>query len=207
MKDVKNVVKYHADGVTMKDYYFVTNDDQEIMVGEMESYYKDGNIAEKCWFNDDGLLEGESLYWYENGQLQSRCYYNEDGELHGLSEEFFKDGTPWRVVNYKDSELHGECIVYHSNGKVWRKSFFENDILQGPVLEFDEDGNQVRGPEADDVIAKEEMLNQLPAEYVECWEQMVAEAKKQCEGNCPLIEDATIVAMDELLKKLIMGND
>ena len=33
----------------------------------------------------------------------------------------------------------------------------------------------------------------------DCWKEMVAEAQRQIKGNCPLLEDATILAIQDLL--------
>lgn len=71
---MKKIIEYYDNDETKieREYYV---DDNMVKNGEFISYWRNGQIWEKCYYKN-GKLDGEYIEYYYNGQIGIKCYYN-----------------------------------------------------------------------------------------------------------------------------------
>ncbi|MBT8260456.1 MAG: toxin-antitoxin system YwqK family antitoxin [Flavobacteriaceae bacterium] len=110
---------YHKDGKTLMTIENFNN--QGILHGKKQVFYKNGQIAEDFTYNL-GRLDGEALYYADNGTLIKKYLYIND-ILHGFAQHFDAQGNKLVEGDYKKGKKHG-VWKYYENGKLVRTKDF-----------------------------------------------------------------------------------
>ena len=92
---------YHTNGKKMKRYVYKN----DIIVGLYEEYHLNGNKKIICLYNDLSLEDGEHIEYDKNEHIIKCCYYK-DGYLQKLCDEFYEDGTSYKINEQIESNIH-----------------------------------------------------------------------------------------------------
>lgn len=94
---------FYNSGELRRDGFLETvdsiDDSRSVFVGEVVSYYKNGNVSEKAYYSG-GCLDGACLIYREDGLLKEHLNYSK-GKLSGICESFGDDGS-CRMIEYRD---------------------------------------------------------------------------------------------------------
>jgi antitoxin component YwqK of YwqJK toxin-antitoxin module len=77
---------------------------------------------------------------YPNGSIYMR-YTMKNGVKDGLYEEFYEDGTPRSLQNYKDGKRHGMYKDFRTNGKIFIEGNYKDNKPDGDHFIRFEDGS------------------------------------------------------------------
>lgn len=95
-----------------------------------EIFYREGKKdgMEKIWFPNgilsskrefsNGIKTGLHEGWWENGNKKFEFYFNESGQHHGAANDWFKDGTPYKLFNYVNGKEEGSQKMFKPNGDI-----------------------------------------------------------------------------------------
>ena len=100
-----------------------------------EIYDDQGNLLETIGAIPDGTV----TEYYDNGSPLA-VYNYKNGKLEGTSKGYFESGALRGEWNYKNSLLNGIVQEYYENGKVRHKIEYKNNLRDGPCELFLEDG-------------------------------------------------------------------
>ena len=105
------------------------------MIGEYLSFFNNGKLNVKCFYDKDGEYHGEYLsYSYTDGSLYIKSFYK-NGKKIGLHETYHRSGVVWIIENYNNNgEKHGYEKWFCSNGQLQKEILYSNDKI---VEDFD----------------------------------------------------------------------
>lgn len=89
-------------------YYDLLNYDNNY-TGEIENWYKSGQIALQCNYKN-GLLNGSYMSWYINGNIGVKCNYL-NNVMDGDYEEYYGDGRLKTKCVYKNGLPENQTIT------------------------------------------------------------------------------------------------
>ena len=127
----------------------------EIPMGKYEKYFEDGKIHTSYFVLDtiqtyyipDGekkmqievLYKGDYIEHWDNGQIKIKGSYDETGRKIGLHEQWWKDGTKDKGVEYKYG--HGwdgyEYWRQYEDGERWYKITYDNGKKTSKIISYD----------------------------------------------------------------------
>ncbi|WP_281323863.1 toxin-antitoxin system YwqK family antitoxin [Flavobacterium sp. IMCC34518] len=70
---------------------------------------------------------GEYKEWYKNGQLALKCNYNNKGELDGLQTRWYKNGKIYEKINFKKNKETGVVQRWYDSGQTAYEKNTAND--------------------------------------------------------------------------------
>ena len=114
-------------------YRIVTLDSNNVPIGEIKDYYKNGKIqsiiegATSLDNNDDSnsVWQGKSKLFYESGELSSERIYV-DGKLEGNQKSFHKSGSIKSSYNAINGNVDGTYKAFYESGKIEVVENWEN---------------------------------------------------------------------------------
>ena len=71
---------------------------------EVKEFWKNEQLKVHYFVDENSKLHGEYKFYYKNGQLYERCYFN-DGLLHGEWKVYDPDGILHTYKLYENDEL------------------------------------------------------------------------------------------------------
>lgn len=119
------------------------NYSQGKQVGVWLSYYADGTLESRCYFNDEGNLEGQQIFYWRNGNVNYVEYYV-NGLKDGPKTVYYYNGRTHIHQQWLNGTMHGLSIVYYESGSPKKISVFENGLPSGSVTKFNEDGSIIQ---------------------------------------------------------------
>src|SRR5215207_11325045 len=97
----KEVKTFHdSQKKLIEENYFVSNEDNSVLVGKYKRFYENGNV----------MMEGNF----------------DDGKKDGIFIEFHENGAPARKLTYVNGLRHGVVEVYNNEGKPIQKAYYQN---------------------------------------------------------------------------------
>lgn len=90
----------------------------------------------------DGLANGLAVGYYENGNKMMEQFF-EYNKLQGSYKQWWRNGQPRYVFNYKDDEFDGSQKVFFENGKLREESNFSNGKREGLQRVWDDKGQLI----------------------------------------------------------------
>ncbi len=109
---------YYMSGELQGEGKFISMNEKEdaknLLDGEILSYFKNGNISERCFYAQ-GTQEGEHTAYYENGNIKEH-YTLSDGQKNGIHSSFTEDGKVCRLSIYKDNIPSDYYVVTDMDG-------------------------------------------------------------------------------------------
>lgn len=109
--DVQRYTTTHDNGKPKTDTRF-----RDGKLDSTLSLYDDGTIMDEFRCNYDVKLCLYRTYW-RNGNLRRKAWYNMDGELDGKEEWFHEDGSKFGECHHEKGQKHGVETTWHSGGK------------------------------------------------------------------------------------------
>jgi len=114
----KEFKDFYNSGELRREGYFQTidslDDSKTIFDGEIQTYFRNGNISEKTNYTN-GRLHGEYTCYNDNGTLNSHSFYQE-GELTGTYKAYNEDGS-CRIIEYDAGKpIHDYYLLSDSKG-------------------------------------------------------------------------------------------
>ena len=108
---------YHS-GELRKEGYFLSidslDDNKTILDGEIQAYFRNGNVAEKSHYAN-GRLHGEYTCYNDDGKVMTHALY-QAGELFGTYKAYNEDGS-CRIIEYDAGKpIHDYYLLSDSNG-------------------------------------------------------------------------------------------
>lgn len=91
----------------------------------------------------DGHHVGVSEVWHRDGSLARRTVYDEDGNLHGDQESFERDGTRTSLNQYVHGKKHGLSATWNDAGSLRTLAHYRNGKLDGESVEYNIDGEVI----------------------------------------------------------------
>jgi len=85
--------------------------------GEWTTYFENGQLKARHFYNQEGKSTGESKYYYENGQLSSSSNYK-NGDREGEEKRYSESGQLIEIGNYKNGSETGIWKYYYGNGQL-----------------------------------------------------------------------------------------
>ena len=136
------------------------------LYGEFQTYYDNGQLEYRGFYNYAGELEGKLTEYYESGALSAIFHYVNgvlegeviyysvmtedgtisstgtmiDGKKHGEWKLYSNDGSVWSVRNYRNGLYHGELLNYWENGQLREKIDYVDGKQHGFMIFYDENG-------------------------------------------------------------------
>ena len=117
---------------------------------EVINKYRNGNIKEKYFIDENNRKNGSYQSWYENGKDEMKGEYK-DGVLNGLCELWYengRNGAPTGPLNknkakleYKDGVLNGLYQWWYENGQNNMKVEYKDGVRNGPYQSWYENGS------------------------------------------------------------------
>ena len=107
--------------------------------GPARSLNEDGSVAVTAVYKDDRLHGPQKRYL--KGKLAGEGQFLE-GRKSGRWVEYFPDGKPEEVFQYRNDLLEGPSLRYFANGKVSRESTFKDGQPVGLETQWTEDGKK-----------------------------------------------------------------
>ena len=167
------VVEVYNEGVLYESYQI--NEDS-LMHGEYNRFYKEGNLAESAGYKNgklngirtifyhNGTKEIEEIYkmdsldgsyksYYPSGELEFKCEYV-NNKIQGKSYKYYESGQIMEEVLFKDNEENGPFVEYYDNGEIeWKGSYLNGDNEFGILEQFDRTGVLIKKMECDSLGA------------------------------------------------------
>jgi antitoxin component YwqK of YwqJK toxin-antitoxin module len=97
---------------------------------------KDG-ITTKGYVIKDTVFDDTVLY-YDQRNILIRKDYFKNGKIDGVSIDYFPNGRPMKIINYRNGLKNGYSAYYDSSGKCYYEDFYYYDLIVGPVVYKDE---------------------------------------------------------------------
>lgn len=85
------------------------------LYGIVEKWYPDTK-KQTIRFYKNGVKIGYHQAWWANGNTKFEFQFNKEGEHHGISNEYFEDGTPYKLFNYQYGKEEGTQKMFKPNG-------------------------------------------------------------------------------------------
>ncbi len=85
--------------------------------GKQLKYYLSGDLYSERFYSN-GLKIGLHRGWWENRNLKFEFYFNDKGQHHGASNDYFEDGTPYKLFHYKFGKEEGGQKMFKPNGSL-----------------------------------------------------------------------------------------
>jgi uncharacterized protein len=105
---------------------------------KLESFFQNGRPSRKCQYNDY-TLNGSDILYFANGKMRSQDSL-EYGIFEGLKKEYYPNGNPILIYNYKNNHLHGPCRDYNNKGILIREINYYNGDRHGEAKYYTENG-------------------------------------------------------------------
>ena len=127
---VGELTSYYENG-NMKEFFHTKNSKPE---GEAKQYYENGNLAMQCTYAG-GVVDGEAKRFYDNGNLYEQTYFVQ-GKEEGVHSELNAEGTYCVQTIMKDGELALPYYQYTSiNGNVMKYNIADNrPYIEQPTI-------------------------------------------------------------------------
>jgi antitoxin component YwqK of YwqJK toxin-antitoxin module len=120
----------------------------------VETYYRNGNIRERYYQDNDGRKYGPYIYFYNNGQLQSQGPYDNDkrsglwrywydngqleleehydnGKKSGLRREWYHSGLLRSEIQYMHDKEEGMFRTWYETGELKSEGYYNNGKKSG----------------------------------------------------------------------------
>lgn len=85
--------------------------------GVEQLWYPSGNLYSERIYKD-GLKIGKHTGWWDNGHKKFEFIFNDAGEHHGIANDYFEDGTPYKLFHYQNGKEEGSQKMYKRNGDI-----------------------------------------------------------------------------------------
>lgn len=85
--------------------------------GKEEKRYVSDVLAEQRFYTN-GVKTGVHKAWWPNKTLRFQYHFNQEGAYHGTVEEWYENGQPFKVFNYKDGKESGSQKMWQIDGKL-----------------------------------------------------------------------------------------
>lgn len=129
---------YYASGELQGEGTFISlderDDSQNLLEGEIVSYFKNGKIQERLFYSS-GLQNGEHTVYYENGNIKEHCRLT-DGKKNGIFSSFTEDGKVCRLTTYKEDAPAHFYVITDMDGNYSKYDTQTNQVIfETPELE------------------------------------------------------------------------
>lgn len=127
---------YHS-GELCKEGCFLSidslDDNKTILDGEIQVYFRNGNVAEKSHYVN-GQLYGEYIHYNDDGRPITHTFYRA-GELSETYKTLNEDGS-YRIVEYDTGKpIHDYYLLSDNNGNTLRFRIADNmPVLESPAI-------------------------------------------------------------------------
>lgn len=128
---VEIVRKYRKNGILLKRY----EKNGVNKIGEYRSYYRNGKIREKRFYNNKGKLHGEYLLQWKNGMKCVEAHFKHN-KPHNAFKEYYRNGKLRGLFHYKNGNLHGRVKKMDENGCIERLESYYMDNKNGLKEKF-----------------------------------------------------------------------
>ncbi|MFN3840701.1 MAG: toxin-antitoxin system YwqK family antitoxin [Cyclobacteriaceae bacterium] len=122
----------------LKEVYVVKDTIRNMMHGPYTSYFLNGNIESKGFFNNNettGIWE----FFYESGNLKMRGALRQNTNF-GKWEYFYESGQKSMEGTVNGRSREGDWVMYYENGTVKETGSYKNNQRNGVWKSFYEDG-------------------------------------------------------------------
>ena len=93
-----------------------TDKNDKLLNGEVQQYYKDGQLAAKISFKD-GKNHGKIYMYHPNGQVAKLITF-EEGTPNGAFADYYSTGQLQKQGTYTNGEILGTVTTYYESGKL-----------------------------------------------------------------------------------------
>ncbi len=129
---------YYTSGELQGEGTFISlderDDSQNLLEGEIVSYFKNGKIQERLFYSS-GLQNGEHTVYYENGNIKEHCTLV-DGKKNGIFSSFTEDGKVCRLTVYKEDMPADFYVITDMDGNYSKYNTQTNQVIfETPELE------------------------------------------------------------------------
>lgn len=109
------------------------DDSRTVFTGEVRTYFRNGNIAEKSHYAN-GRLHGEYASFNNDGTLKIHTYYQE-GELSGTYKAYNEDGS-CRIIEYNAGKpIHDYYLLSDNEGNTLKFRIIDDmPIWESPAI-------------------------------------------------------------------------
>lgn len=124
--------------------------------GEFVSYFENGTISEKGFY-EDGFRVGKWYFYYPNGTIYLEIEYKKEpydpnifvlnssfGNENGIYKRYYPDGTLEEEGYYFAGKFHQKRIRYYKNKKIHFISFYSYGKKEGTWKYFDTNQKLIR---------------------------------------------------------------
>lgn len=122
---------YYASGELQGEGTFISlderDDSQNLLEGEIVSYFKNGKIQERLFYSS-GLQNGEHTAYYENGNIKEHCSLTE-GKKNGILSSFTEDGKVCRLTVYKEDAPADFYVITDMDGNYSKYDSETNQVI------------------------------------------------------------------------------
>ncbi len=133
----KEFKDFYNSGELCREGYFLTldslNDSKTVFDGEIRTYFRNGNIAEKTHYAN-GQLHGEYARFNDDGTLKIHTSYQE-GKLSGTYKAYNEDGS-CRIIEYDAGEpIHDYYLLSDNEGNTLKFRITDDmPIWESPAI-------------------------------------------------------------------------
>ena len=106
------VVRYDTEDIKEERNY-----KNGLLHGNQIKRYVTGVIYSNRYYSK-GVKIGIHKGWWLNGNKKYEFHFNSEGQHHGVSNEWFQDGTPFKLFNYKNGKEEGSQKMFKYNGDI-----------------------------------------------------------------------------------------
>ncbi len=115
-----------------------SSDQKPLKHGLWKVWNLEGTLLSDTLF-EDGKINGKSQEFYSNGKPKKITEYKQ-GQKQGLEQKFDEEGQLRYEAVYNNNELHGDMKTFDQQGHLLHVNHYENGIQSGPCQETYEEG-------------------------------------------------------------------
>ena len=129
---------YFQNGVKESEGLLIQNKKE----GQWKYYHPNGSIKKKVIYKE-GVLFGESFSFFENGQIKSKGFFDELSLRTGIWYEYFENGQMKTIGSYNLGAKTDEWSYFNNNGIIEKNESFDDKGNLSIVTNFGKEGKQI----------------------------------------------------------------
>lgn len=118
-------VYYDEEREQIKEKYFVSDFNADVLYGPYESYYISGQLKSVgAYVNNEPI--GQWQYYYENGKLKMKGHLK-DNSNHGMWTYYYENGNPRMKGSIYEGLREENWVYYYETGEIKSEGEYVND--------------------------------------------------------------------------------